>query len=146
MDQSVGAFGTDVASISFDVQTTYAGRATQSLMGERSACGNPPEGWWDIRQGPFGVIVAEFGGAASYIEAKTGPTNIADGQWHHVVVVRDNSGATVTIDGVLNASAPGVPADINPSVPFAVDNSPCTKSKTNYMNGNIDEIIITRGG
>jgi hypothetical protein len=146
MDQSVGAFGTDDATISFYVQTTYAGSSTQSLIGERSVCGNPSEGWWDIRTGPFGVIVAEFGGAASYVEAKTDPTNLFNGQWHHVVVHRDNSGVTVTIDGVLHASGSGAPANINPSVPFAVDNDPCIKTKgTNSLNGNIDEIVITRG-
>src|SRR3954454_20108860 len=146
MDQSVGAFGTDVATISFDVQTTYAGSNTQSLMGARSVCGNPSEGWWDIRTGPFGVIVAEFGGGGSYVEAKTDPTNLANGQCHHVVVHRDNSGVTVTIDGVLHASASGAPANINPSVPFAVDNSPCIKGRgTASINGNIDEINITRG-
>lgn len=143
MDQSVGTFGTDQATISFDVQTTYSG-FQQSLMGERSVCNNPAEGWWDIRE-TRGAINVEFGGAASYINA-IGNTNISDGLWHHVVVTRDGSGVTIKVDGVLDADAVGPPADINPSVPFGVDNSPCIGvDGTQPMQGNIDEINVTRG-
>src|SRR5262245_43666979 len=37
MDNSVGRFGTDPATISFEVQTSYTA-SQQSIMGERSVC------------------------------------------------------------------------------------------------------------
>jgi hypothetical protein len=146
MDKSVGRFGTAPATISFELQTTNTA-SQQSVMGERSICNNPSQGWWDIRQNPSGqpgALDVEFGGSRSYIDAY-GSRNIADGAWHAVVVRRDNTGVTITIDGVIDGFAPGPSAKIWPSVPFGVDNSPCISvDGTLPMQGNIDDITITQ--
>jgi hypothetical protein len=148
MDQSVGAFGTDPATISFEIQTTNA-FTQQSVMGERSACGNASEGWWDIRQGTIGdgthpgAVLVEFGG--NNYAGVGGTRNIGDGSWHSVVAHRDNSGITLTIDGSPDGSVSVAPANINPSVPFGVDNSPCIGADSTIpLQANIDEINITR--
>src|SRR5262249_37428958 len=112
----VGRFGTDPATIAFDVQTTYT-KKQQSLMGERSVCNNPSEGWWDIRVAG-GVVHAEFGAGppgttTSYIDA-AGSIPITDGQWHHVVVHRDDTGVTVKTDGKPPAFTRGAAANIDP--------------------------------
>jgi hypothetical protein len=149
MDQTVGAFGTDPATISFEIQTTNR-FSQQSVMGERSTCDNAPEGWWDIRQGAVGdgshpgAVLVEFGG--NTYTGVVGQRDIGDGSWHNVVVHRDSSGITLTIDGVPDGSASIAPADINPSVPFGVDNSPCIfADRTIPLAANVDEINITRG-
>ena len=105
----------------------------QGVLGERSGCYAPPEGWWDIRQGAYGfgdhpgAILVEIG--ASAYTAVGGTRNIADGAWHHVVVERDGSGVvTLTIDGTLDGSSSGTSENIAPTVPFGVDNSPCINS------------------
>jgi hypothetical protein len=148
MDKSVGAFGTLPATISFDIQTANA-LTQQSVMGERSVCGNASEGWWDIRQGFVGghpgAVLVEFGDGTTYTNVN-GVRSIADGNWHNVVVHRNNSGATLTIDGVLDGSTTSAPANINPSVPFGLDNSPCIGADpTTRLHANVDEINITAG-
>jgi hypothetical protein len=132
----------------FEIQTSNA-LTQQSVMGERSACNNASDGWWDIRQGFVGgysgAVLVEFGDGSTYTNVN-GVRNIADGSWHSVVVHRDNSGVSLTIDGVLDASANSAPANVNPSVPFGVDNSPCIfADSTKPLNANVDEINITTG-
>lgn len=148
MDQSVGAFGTDPATISFWIQTSNFS-SEQSVMGERSGCDNVSDGWWDIRQGAvggyFGAIQIEFGDGANYL-AFGGQRNIADGNWHHVVFHRGSSGATLTIDGTPDGSASGTAANIAPTVPFGVGNSPCIfADPTLPLVANVDEISISHG-
>jgi hypothetical protein len=146
MDQTVGAFGTDPATISFEIQTTNV-FTQQSVMGERSGCDNMPDGWWDIRQGSvgghYGALQIEIGDGINYT-ALDGVRNIADGAWHHVVFHRDNSGITLTIDGTPDGSASGTAANVAPTVPFGVDNSPCIfQDPTFPLQANVDEITIT---
>jgi hypothetical protein len=150
MDQSVGAFGTDPATISFEMQTGNAS-TQQSVMGERLSCDSPPEGWWDIRQGTIGdgshpgAVLVEFGGNNNYAGVG-GTRNIADGGWHSVVAHRDDVGITLTIDGSPDGSVSTAPANVNPSVPFGIDNSPCIHADSTIpLQAHIDEINISRG-
>jgi hypothetical protein len=141
MDPTVGSFGTRPATIKFDFQSSYS--ATEgSIMGERSGCYNVPEGWWDVRIDTAGHLVVEFGGN-TYI-ALNGTHDIADGQWHRVVIHRDNTGVTVSVDDQLDAQGSVSPANIQPSVPFGIDNSPCIyEDPTQPLQGNVDEVSIS---
>lgn len=141
MDQSVGAFGTAPATIKFAFQSSYS--ATEgSIMSERSDCENVSEGWWDVRIDTAGHLVVEFGGN-TYI-GLTGTHDIADGLWHRVVIHRDYSGVTVYVDDQLDAQGSVAPANIDPSVPFGIDNSPCiNQDPTRPLVGNVDEVSVS---
>jgi YVTN family beta-propeller protein len=143
MDSTVGDFGTDNAVIAFDINTTSS--ASMSILGERTGdgCGPSGNGWWDVRMGngQFGI---EFGGDASYTGFSS-TIAVNDGQWHHVVITRNQNGAYVTIDGQAAGSESNPVANIEPGVPFGLDNSPCIyQDSTQPFSGDLDNISITR--
>ncbi len=154
-DAAVGTFGTDPATIDFwfNSQGTKKTRLNP-VMSARSFCGNPSEGWFDIRVGtslasnnPPGTLIVEFGDGTNYVNV-IGQTDVMDNQWHHIVVTRGSTGVSINVDGALDGSGASAPANINPSVPYTIFRSPCvgqdgTQDPAAF--DSIDEINITRG-
>ncbi|HYE87581.1 MAG TPA: LamG-like jellyroll fold domain-containing protein [Vicinamibacterales bacterium] len=152
-DIEVGTFGTDPATIDFWFRGN-SGSAGQmnGVLGARAYCDNPPEGWWDIRVGtspvannPPGTIIVEFGGS-SYLNV-IGQTNVMDGEWHHILVNRSDTGVSINVDGAPDGAASGPASPINPSVPMTIGRSACEDidGTQHPWASNIDEINITRG-
>jgi hypothetical protein len=137
MDQAVGRFGRDIATISFSLKTTSGNR--QSLVGTRAFCDNPGEGWWDVRQGPNQVSV-EFGGDSFSGVGVTRTVN--DGQWHDVVIRRTATQLRLTLDGVTSvASAPA--SNILSNTAMGINTSPCINAdSTRNFVGALDELVV----
>ena len=70
--------------------------------------------------------------------------DIADGQWHHLVALKEGNEGRVYVDGKLKASEPLVPLNIDNDFPFMIgvsaDSNP-GKAHTAY-NGAIDEVLF----
>lgn len=155
MDTAVGTFGTDPATIDFWIKASsgYAG-ALQSVIGARSSCGDPTDGWFDIRVGtspasnnPPGTLIVEFGDGTNYVNV-IGQANVIDNEWHHVIVNRSSSGVSINVDGFPDGSGPSAAANVNPTAPFTIGRSACTYSGDGTRGINfarIDEINVTRG-
>jgi len=144
-DLTVGSLGTAPSTISFDFRSSSSPATDESIMGARSSCDSVAsgEGWWDVRIVPGGNLFVEFGVVPTSYVPLFGSHDIADGLWHEVVIHRDYSGITVYVDGQLDAEGPPVAGNIDPSVPFSIDNDPCIGvDGTQPLVGNIDEVNV----
>ncbi len=127
-------------SISFWVRTSPGYRDSGSIALGRHLAGS--------YNGYFFMINGEWGYGATdkitfyYSNASAiSKTSINDGRWHHVAAVyRKTQGATLYIDGALDAKGPANPIII-PDVPFVVGGITWDKPNGTFA-GDIDELAI----
>jgi hypothetical protein len=107
-------------------------------MGARDYCGNPGQGWFDVRGGS--TLLFEVGGDHYANLQSTVPIN--DGEWHTVALDRTSSAISITVDGTT-ASLPTPPSAVHPDASFGLNNSPCTyRDQTVPFIGELDDVRL----
>lgn len=136
MDSAVSQFGTDPFAVSFKIRTTAT--ELSSIMGARDYCGNPGQGWFDVRGGS--TLLFEVGG--DHYANLESTVAINDGEWHTVALHRTSTAISITVDGTT-ASLPTPPSSVHPDASFGLNNSPCTyRDQTVPFIGELDDIHL----
>ena len=96
-----GNFNRDPFTIAFFIKTTS--QVGQAMVEKRPVC--DAESFWDFRM--TGGLSGAFLDGAPGVEGTgvTGPPGIADGNWHHVALVRDGTNNTIYLDGANPSTA-----------------------------------------
>ncbi|WP_372790789.1 RCC1 domain-containing protein, partial [Paraconexibacter sp.] len=140
IDPALGQFGTDPFTIAFSFRSTsISGGTVQSLVSARSWCGNPVEGWFDIRYGPtsVGFEIGNSGGVG---------VNLAVGtDWHDVVATRTATSFSLTVDGITATQGAAGPSSVMSARPVGINTSPCiNQDSTRELHASVDGLTITR--
>ena len=80
-----------------------------------------------------GEIISVFSGSADTI--------VADGAWHHITVMKDDSGVYLWFDGIQVGSNTNIIDFVNPTTDFYVGVA-TTSQTSRYFPGNIDELAV----
>lgn len=134
---NIANFGTSDFTVAFWIKSTTIGG--QAVMENRVSCYNGQ--FWSIRSG--GQVTIEIDDGSTDF-AVTGSVNVADGNYHHVAVVRSGRALSIYVDGLLDATAPG-PKKINVGSPavFQAGSSVCSGlDGTVNLTGQLDEIQL----
>ena len=136
-----GNFNRDPFTIAFFIKTTSP--VSQAIWGKRPVCN--AASFWDFRMtgNLWGVELDgdEFGTDDTGV---TGAPIIADGNWHHVALVRDGTDNTIYVDGAnpMTAISPH-PVQLSNTEPMRAGMSACTGiDGTNPYDGDLDELMI----
>ena len=97
---NVGNFGTSDFTVAFWVKSTTLG--SQAIMENRLLCGAGQ--FWSIRINS--VVTAELNNGVTDFPV-AGSINVADGNYHHVAVVRSVKNLAVYVDGQLDSTLTG---------------------------------------
>ncbi|MGO4882349.1 MAG: LamG domain-containing protein [Bryobacteraceae bacterium] len=97
---NIANFGTSDFGVAFWIKSTTIGG--QAVMENRVSCENGQ--FWSIRSG--GQITVEIDDGSTDF-AVMGSVNVADGNYHHVAVVRRGRALSIYVDGQLDATATG---------------------------------------
>jgi hypothetical protein len=86
-------------------------------------------------------LAAEFNNGGASPVTVTGSTNINDGNWHHVAMVKSNTNVKLYVDGVQDADATNslFGNDLTNTANMYIGTE---RSPTLYFTGNIDEVRI----
>ena len=136
-----GNFDRDPFTIAFFVKTTSP--VLQAMVGKRPVCN--AASFWDFRTtgNLWGVELDgdEFGTDDIGV---TGAPIIADGNWHHVALVRDGTNNTTYVDGANpETTVSAHPVMLSNSEPMRAGMSACTGiDGTNPYDGDLDELMM----
>ena len=108
-------------TIAFSIQT--AANATSTVIGQRGLCAH--DKMWDVRI-IGGPLQMEFDDLVNYTEVVT-KARVNDNNVHAVVVKRVAGTLTVTIDGVLDSTAPAAESFAALTPLFVAAGDPCEK-------------------
>lgn len=107
-DSSVFQFGRSDFTVSISVKTSEENLPLFDLVGNQFTSGN--DSFFQIRMTgsdyPFGqvvVVVNEDEQGTNYADLYSGRTDLNDGEWHTITVVRDDIILNLYIDGVLDS-------------------------------------------
>jgi len=103
-------------------------------------------GWELVIEDGVAVFRASTDGTTTAFEL-TGTTNIADGEWHHVAVVRtgDNT-VTLYIDGIAEDSGTFAGTTNNTGANAVLVGAEDADDPGNFLIGEVDEVHIINGG
>jgi hypothetical protein len=131
---SLGNFGTGDFTIETRIKTTVKDRF---ILSKRGICniGN----FWNLAITPEGYIRFEMhDGTNSSNFTPTSPIDVADGNWHHIAIIRSTSLISVYIDGVLIGPNAIPSINLNNNVDLTIGSNPCG----HRYSGEIDEVRI----
>ena len=135
-----GNFNRDPFTIAFFIKTTS--QVSQAMVEKRPVC--DAESFWDFRM--TGDLWGAFLDGAPGVEGTgvTGPPGIADGNWHHVALVRGGTTNTIYLDGANPSTAISPePVQLSNAAPMRAGMSRCTYiDGTNPFDGDLDELMI----
>ena len=135
-----GNFNRDPFTIAFFIKTTS--QVSQAMVEKRPVC--DAASFWDFRM--TGDLWGAFLDGAPGAEGTgvTGPPGIADGNWHHVALVRNGTNNTIYLDGANPSTAISPEAvQLSNAAPMRAGMSRCTGiDGTNPFDGNLDELMI----
>jgi len=135
---SVGNFGTSDFTVAFWVKSSTLG--TQAIIENRANCFGGVQ-FWSIRIN--GVVTAELNNGSTDFPI-AGSINVADGNYHHVAMVRSLKNLAVYVDGQLDTTLTG-PTRFNVGSPGLAQagTSVCTGlDGTQDFTGQLDEIQL----
>ena len=134
---SAGQFGTADFTIDFWVQIGSGSAGGLTLMEKREACGFGS--FWGMRVESSGVVHAELDATSGPYVSFDGATDIADGSYHHVALVRKGTKLSLYVDGKLDGSQTSAAVvNISNSALFTVGTGVCDPAPE----GTIDEIQV----
>lgn len=140
INNTLGNFGTSDFSISFWIKTTVSG--TTRFIGKRPTCLN--DNLWDIavKDGVIRWVVNEAGGV-NFID-NYGSEIVNDGNWHHIVCIRNTTTLKTYFDGMLDSSSVGTGvANLNNTADLEFGRSVCIGvDGTVQYPGGLDDIRI----
>jgi len=133
---SAGQFNSADFTVAFWMKTGSSNE--QALLEKRADCA--AGSYWSIRVA--GAINVEIDGA-SYLQI-LGNTNVADGNLHHVAVVRQGTGLTLYVDSAVDGSGSSASTlKLNNNSSMVTGASVCDGvDGTMPLNGQLDEIQI----
>ena len=149
INTTAGNFGTGDFAVEMQVKTDAPGGY---LVGKREICST--SNFWNVELNTNGeIVVALYEGSGGPNNTLVGTSNIADGNWHHIAVVRSAGEVKILVDGIEENSTT-MAADINNSAMLKLGWSACNDlnpSAPGFM-GEItdfriwsDDITITAG-
>ena len=136
-----GNFNRDPFTIAFAIKTTS--QASQAILEKRPVCN--AASFWGFRMtgNLWGAELDgdEFGTDNTGVP---GAPIIADGEWHHVALVRDGTNNTIYVDGANPGTAISPnPVQLSNDAPMRAGMSACTYvDGTNPYEGDLDELMI----
>jgi hypothetical protein len=136
-----GNFGRHPFTLAFFIKSTSP--VSQAIWEKRPVCN--AASFWDFRMtgNLWGSELDgdEFGTDDTGV---LGAPIIADGNWHHVALVRDGTNNTIWVDGANpSTSISPHPVMLSNTVPMRAGMSRCTGiDGTNPYNGDLDELMI----
>ena len=136
----VGNFGTSDFTVEFWLATTNTAHM-QYVMDKRAVCNFGS--FWSLNLG-FGVPGVELNDGLHNYVALPASRFIADGQFHHVALVRQGTAVSLFVDGVLDAVTTSPVANIVNASPLELGRSPCIVADpaTTPFNGVLDEVTL----
>lgn len=144
VNTSLGNFGQSDFTISAWVRTLSGG----GLIGKRPICGCAA--MIDVRVGSSigdpNRVSFELGGGSSPCPTPSAnaPLHYADGNWHHILVLRQTNNQVIIADSVIRSQVvTATIADVQNSAPLQMGRSACTGADgTPSLVGDIDEVRI----
>lgn len=136
-----GNFNRDPFTIAFAIKTTS--QVSQAILEKRPVCN--AASFWGFRMtgNLWGAELDgdEFGTDNTGVP---GAPIIADGEWHHVALVRDGTNNTIYVDGANPGTAISPnPVQLSNDAPMRAGMSACTYvDGTNPYEGDLDELMI----
>jgi hypothetical protein len=130
-------FGT--SNFTIECWVLFDALTTNRIIVDRWASGNSTS--WQLYWRSTGTSIAFAVGATILLQDPT-TTRIVANQWYHVAVTRSGTTARLFIDGTQVASATDS-SSLSNSLPLAIGTQFSTS--TNYLNGYVDELRITKG-
>jgi hypothetical protein len=104
-------------------------------------------GYWKW-EAPSGIVHCLFRDTNNVSKSVNSKTPLNDGQWHTIRCERTKTGVTMTVDGVVRATAKGVTGSIANTKPLTIaGKGTCDQVKVtcDYFVGDIDWIRIEKG-
>jgi hypothetical protein len=128
----------------FTVECWVKTLATRPAIVDFYTTGNA--GSWQLAIGfsSFSHLEWVVGSAGSAITLLSGATAISDNAWHHVAACRSSGITKLFVDGVIDASALDTKDYSGGVAKLAIGAQVSTRNTTYDMNGQIDEVRITR--
>jgi hypothetical protein len=139
-DEVGGNFGRDPFTLAFFIKTTSP--VSQAIWGKRPVCN--AASFWDFRM-TGNLWGAELDGDEFGTDDTSvlGAPIIADGNWHHVALVRNGTNNTIYVDGAhpVTTTSPH-PVLLSNTAPMRAGMSACTGvDGTNPYDGDLDELM-----
>jgi hypothetical protein len=134
-----GNFGRDPFTIAFFIKTSS--QVSQAMVEKRPVCN--AGSFWGFRM-TGDLWGAELNGDEfTPATGVLGPPGIADGNWHHVALVRDGTNNTIYLDGGNPSTAISPePILLSNTTPMRAGMSACTGiDGTNPYDGDLDELM-----
>ena len=136
-----GNFNRDPFTIAYFIRSTSP--LSQAILNKRSVCN--AASFWDFRM-TGNLWGAELDGdeVGTDDTGVTGAPIIADGNWHHVALVRDGTNNTIYVDGANPGTAISAePIMLSNTTPMRAGMDPCVGvDGTNPYEGDLDELMI----
>jgi hypothetical protein len=98
---------------------------------------------WSLTVTANGVIAFTTGSGQGFYQAYTGATNVADGYWHHVAVVRQSGQIVICLD--LQQAQAGIaggattPVNVSNTLPLLIGNDATGESA---VNGLVEDVTV----
>lgn len=87
----------------------------------------------------LGLFYGVSGGGRQAVDAKL--DEIGDGEWYHLVALKDGEEGRVYVNGELKASGPLTPIDISNDLPLVIGANGAP-GNNNWFNGMVDEVAV----
>lgn len=143
-DNVIAQFGTSNFSVSFWMNTASSNHF--KFMGNRSICTNT--NMWEVSVSS-GTYIGKIRGVVNQtngtnLNSNYGNISVNDGNWHHIVFLRDGKTTKIYVDCVLDHSQTvnGI-ADVTSSTPFKIGTSACANvDDSKHYLGKLDDLKL----
>jgi len=135
------SLGSEDFTIEFFLLTNQATAGTPVAHRNGSGAGNT--NWLvqlgSVTQGKLSLYLSD--GSSYIVSGLTTVSSINNGQWHHYAATRSGSSVRVFVDGILESTATTINSVSSTARVLQIGND----ATTNYFNGYIDDLRITKG-
>ncbi len=128
---SAGSFGEGDFTIEMRIRTSARNHV---ILSKRPTCG-PENSYWDIRITEEGFVAFESDGSTS----NTNGTFVADGEWYHIAITRQNGTLKIYVDG-QNPSESTSNLNFSNGADLVIGTHVCNQFGNRSFNGSIDEL------
>ena len=114
--------------------------SSQFILSKRPVCNH--SSFWNLYlSGGKPLIELDGDSGATNYKTFAGTQQVNDGQWHHILFIRNQNNLALYADGIMIGSATSGIANLSSTANLTLNGNPCSTS-ANVFQGQIDEVGI----